>query len=334
MNKSLAKRIGIALLVLLTLQGLPNTGYERIAAAQTEVAFVTQLQGYVQLRRGNETRPIRQSMLLNVGDVIRTGDGGEAVIFQAYSPVMRLRPSQSHTIAQLSPPPPEGSVRPEAFVKLKRLYLDARQRKEVLSPATMGGPDDAILTLVEPRGSAVLERRPKFAWTRVSGATSYVVTVYNRAEEAIWTANTSETSVSYPGDRPPLTPGEYKWEVVARVGERITGNQALYDATAFTLVSEESAARINADLTKAQAAGEGAASLLYISALIEHRRFPQAAAELKRALEGAPQDQALWEMLMETYWEMKLWGSREYARKLSEDSNLSAEMVRTLEPRR
>jgi hypothetical protein len=335
MNKTSAKRIVLAFLISMTLQSLPAPAvYEGAAKAQTEVALITQLEGNVQLRRGGETRAIRQTMLLNVGDVVKAGDGGRAVIYQAYAPVTRLRPSQSQTIAQLSPPPPQGSIKPEEFARLKRLHLNAKQRREVPSPATMGGQEDAILTLVEPRGSVVLERRPKFVWTSVNEANRYVVTVYDSNEETVWSTSTSGTSVSYPNDLPPLAPGEYKWEVIARVGDRVTGDPALYDATAFTLVSEDSAARINADLAKAQAGDEGAAALLYVSALIEHRRFPQAAAELKRSLESAPQDMALWEMLMETCWQMKLWGTREYARQLSEDSNTSAETVRRLEPRR
>jgi hypothetical protein len=198
----------------------------------------------------------------------------------------------------------------------------------------MGGPDDVVLTLVEPRRSVVLERRPKFTWTGMSEASRYVLTVYDADEKIIWTTTTTGTSANYPGDQPPLAPGEYKWEVVAQVGDKVTGDPALYDATAFTLVSEEIATRINADLASAQAGDEGATALLYVSALIEHRRFPQAAAELKRSLEAAPQDAALWEMLMETCWQMKLWRTREYAKQLSEDPNASAETVRRLEPRR
>lgn len=331
-----SKRIGLALLTMLALQCLtpPVVDWGAVAAPQTEVAFVTQLKGSVQLRRGNEARPIRQSMFLNVNDIVKAGEDGQAVIFQAYAPVTRLRPNQSHTIAQLSPPPPEGSVRPEDFVRLKRLYLNARQRKDIPSPATMGGPDDSIVTLVEPRGSAVLESRPKFTWTSVNKASSYEVTVYDRAEKVLWKARTSDTSVSYPSDRPPLTPGEYKWEVVTRIGDRVTGDSSLYDASSFTLVNEESAAQINADLAKALAADKGAVSPLYVSALMEYKRFPQAAAELKRALEAAPQDGDLWEMLMETYWQMKLWGSREYARRLSKNPDTNAETVRMLQLRR
>lgn len=336
MKKTSAKRVGLTLLTILAWLCLPApTVHESAAAAPpTGVAFVTQLHGSVQLRRGKETSPIRQSMLLYVNDVVMTGNGGQAAIFQAYAPVMRLRPNQSYTITQLSPPPPEGSVKPEDFARLKRLHLNARQRKDIRSPVTMGGPDDAILTLIEPRSSAVFESRPKFAWTSVSMATSYEVTVYDRAEKVLWKGSTSDISVDYPSDRPPLTPGEYKWEVVAKIGDRVTGDSSLYDASSFTLVNEESTAQINADLAKTLAADKGAVSPLYVSALMDYKRFPQAAAELKRALEVAPQDIALWEMLMETYWQMKLWGSREYARRLSQNPETNAETVRTLQPRR
>lgn len=336
MTKTWTKRIGLALLTVMTLQYLsaPTVGQRPEAAPQTEVAYVTQLKGTVVLRRGNETRAIRQSMLLNVNDVIKTGESSQAVIFQAYAPVARLRSNQSHTVGQLSPPPPDGSVRPEDFVRLKRLHLNARQRKDVPSPTTMGGPDDAVLTLVEPRSSSVLESRPKFAWTSVNTTTSYEVTVYDRAEKVLWKAITSDTSITYPSDRPPLAPGEYKWDVVAQDGDRATGDSALYDASSFTIENEESAAQINADLAKSLATEDGAVSPLYVSALIDYRRYPQACAELKRALEAAPQDRTLWELLMETYWRMKLWGSREYARRLSENPDTNSDAVRRLQPRR
>jgi len=332
------KRVGIALAALLTFQCLfaPDRT-RRIAVAQTDVAMITQLGGSVQLRRGGKTRPIRQTTLLNAGDVVRAGDDGRAVIYQAYAPVTRIGAGQSRTISRLSPPAPRNALKPEEFARLKRHYLNAKQRRAEPSPATMGGPDEAVLTLLEPRNSVVLKRRPTFTWTPVSGATNYLINVYDHHEKTVWTANTTEALVTYPEELSPLAPGNYKWEVTVQIGARTTDNPALYDATAFTVVSAERAAEIESSLASARAsapADDGAANLIYISALIEHKLLPQAAAELKRGLERAPRDQTLWELVMETYAQMKLWGGREDARRISDNANPTAEMVRTLEPRR
>lgn len=332
------KRVGVALATLLTFQCLfVLASTRRIAVAQTDVAIITQLGGSVQLRRGGNTLPIRQTTLLNAGDVVRAGDDGRAVIYQAYAIVTRIRAGQSRTISRLSPPAPRNAVKPEEFARLKRHYLNAKQRRAEPSPATMGGPDEAVLTLLEPRDSVVLKRRPTFTWTPVSGATSYVINVYDHNEETVWTANTTKAHVTYPKKLPPLAPGNYKWEVTVRIGTRTTDNPALYDATAFTVVSAERVTEIESNLRSARAsvrADAGAANLIYISALIEHKLLPQAAAELKRELVRAPQDQTLWELVMETYSQMKLWGGREDARRISDNVNPTAEMVRTLEPRR
>lgn len=341
MQNSSTKRVAVALTTLLTLQCLfVPARLHRSVRAQTEVALIAQLGGKggsVQLRRGGTTQPVRQATLLDIGDEIRVGDSGRAVIYQAYAPVDRIAAGQSRTIKKLSEPASQNALKPEAFSRLMRHYLNARKRKADPSPATMGGPEEEVLTLLEPRNSVVTEGRPTFTWTPVSGATSYVVNVYDHKEEIIWTAKTFGTRACYPADRPPLVPGDYKWDVTAQVGTRTTDNPALYDATAFTVVSAERAAQIESDLASARAttpADQSGANLVYLSALIEHRRLPQAAAELKRALERAPDDQTLWELLMETYSQMKLWGAREEARRLSDSPNPTEAMVHALEPHR
>lgn len=338
MQDSSPKRVAVALTTLLTLQCLfVPAFFQRPVAAQEEVALIARPGGSVRLRRGGNTRPVRQATLLDAGDEIRVGNDGRAVIYQAYAPVVHVVAGQSRIIKRLSPPAPKNALKPEAFSRLKRQYLNARQRKADPSPSTMGGAEDEVLTLLEPRNSVVTEGRPTFAWIPVGSATSYVVNVYDHNEETIWTAKTTETRVVYPKDRPPLVPGDYKWDVTAKVGTRTTDNPAFYDATAFTVVSAKRAAQIKSDLASARAtapADLGGANLVYLSALIEHRRLPQAAAELKRALVRAPDDQTLWELVMETYSQMKLWRAREEARRISDSPNPTAAMVHTLEPRR
>jgi hypothetical protein len=332
------KKIGIALTILLTCSGLlGNKRIQRVATTQTDIAIVTQLAGSVQLRRRGLTRSLRQAALLNVGDVIIADNGGRAVIYQAYAPVIRVEGGETRTIANLSPPAPQEALRPEEFARLKRHHLNARQNRANPSPGVMGGPQDTVLTLLEPRASVVLEKRPTFTWTTVKQATLYVINVYNSNEEVIWTAETTDTRITYPENQPLLQPGEYKWDVTARLDTRGSAKSSLYDAIAFTVLRDQNAAAIERDLARARtgiAVEDSVANLVYISALIEYKRLPHAAAELKHVLEKVPQDQTLWELLMETYSQMKLWRAREDARRISDNSNPTAEMVRTLELRR
>lgn len=337
MTQIKAKRISIALLTFITLQGLPVFNQRVVTAQQAEVAIVVQLEGSVWLQRDKKSRVIREFMLLNVGDIIRTDNSGRAVIYQAYAPVARLRANQSQTIKKLAPPPSKNGLTAAQYASVLRQNLNAKQRRSEPSPREMGGPYGAALTLFDMRNSTVMEREPTFNWTRVPEAMHYVINVYDRNEKIIWSAKTTETRFAYPKNRPPLTPGEYKWEVTARVKGNTMYHRTLYDATTFTVVSKERAEEIETDLAMARASfaiDDGTANLVYISALIEYKRFSEAEKELKASLERSPRDQTLWALLMEIYWQMKLWGAREDARLLSEEPNLTVEMIRALKARR
>jgi hypothetical protein len=338
MRQTTLKRVGIALLSLIPLKGAATPPASRPAVtAQDEVAIVAQLEGGVWLQREKKSRPIREAMLLNVGDVIAAEDGGRAVIYQVYAPVTRLRAKQSRAIEPLSPPLPDNALTAQEFARLKRILLNAKQRRKEASPRRMGGPDKAVLTISDERNSTVLVREPTFNWTRVSGARRYVIKIYDRDEKLLWSTTTTETRVAYPKNLPPLAPGDYKWDVTALVAEvESPDRKALFDATAFTVVGEDRAGEIEADLAAASARfdDDGAVNLVYISALMDHKLFSRAAAELRASLARAPKDQTLWELLMETYAEMKLWGAREDARLLSENPALTAEMIRALKARR
>src|SRR5216684_4882516 len=286
MKQATTKGLSLALLTFITSHSLAApTGNHQAVTAQTEVAIVALREGSLRLRRGKRISTIRQSTLLNFGDIIDVDNDTRAVIYQTYAPVIRLAARQSRTIIELSPPPPQNALKPEEFSRLKRIYLNARQRRNEPSPVTMGGPENIVLTLIGLRNSAVLE--PTFDWTHVNGATRYVINVYDRNEKVIWTANTSDTRLAYPANRPPLVPGDYKWDVTAQVDNNTTGDPAMYDASAFTVISKERTKEIEIDLANARArvaSDDGSANLVYISALIEYRRLGQAVAELKLSL--------------------------------------------------
>jgi hypothetical protein len=306
-----------------------------VASAQSEVALLTQPEGNVLVKRGRHARKVKEDMLLDVGDVVNVNGSGTVVIYQAYTPVTRLGANQQFNVVRRFPPPPERALTSEEFTWFKVHYIAARRNRKNPSPATMGGTEDANLTLLEPRNSIALTRRPMFTWSRVPEVTKYVVSIYDKGESVVCTESTAETQLTLPDMCPPLGPGDYKWDVTAQIGDQILADSALYDATSFTVVAEQQAAEISRALEHAQTlvGGNSEALYVYVSALMESRLYPKAEIELRRALEKSPKDQNLWAFLMETYAKMKRWRAREKARELS-NGDPTVEMIRALESRR
>lgn len=333
------RKILVVIVVALMSAGsvIPST-IMQVASAQTGVALLADPEGDVRVTRGRHTERVKEKehRLLNVGDVVSVNGAGTVVIYQAYVPVTRLRSKQQYKVERRSPPPPERGLNTEEFTRFKVLYVSARRNRRNPSPATMGGPEDTSLTLLEPRNSVALSRQPLFTWNCVSGATKYEFSVYDKNDKVICTESVSETQLTLPGKCKPLDPGDYKWDVTARIGDRVSDNAALYDATSFTVVTDERTKEMTSALEHARAVGAGGgaeAISVYASVLMESKLYPQAESELRRALEWSPKDQTLWALLIETYAQMKRWRAREKAREMS-DGSPTAEMIRLLAGRR
>ena len=286
------------------------------------LALVTQLEGSVKWQRRNQrAKSINTTTFLYAGDQIITDADGRGVVYQLYAPYDRLKPNSKKTIDDVfRPPPPDGALKPEEFAWFKIHYKDALRNQNKVSPAHMGGPDDQTLTLISPRNSMVIERDPTFEWAGIKDATKYTINLYDKKEDVVWTAVTTETRIKYSEDakHKALPPGNYKWDVTARVGNQSTSNPALYDAADFTIATPQQADSILQDLKRAQGITPGGetTNVIYICALIQHKLYPEAEIELKKALSHSPNDLALWALLMETYNKMMRWNSREKARAL------------------
>ncbi len=301
--------------------------------AQNESALLTQPQGRIRLIRGKKSHAIQEDELLNIGDVVVVRGEGGGVIYQAYAPVKRLARDGRHKIQALSPPPGENALSLEDFVSFKRNYQLARQNRNTASPTQMGGADDNRVTLMEPRNSLVLDIQPAFVWTSVTGATRYLVNIYDSNEKVVCTADTTETRLGYPESCRQLPPGEYKWDVTAKIGDQISDNPTLYDASSFSLVSPARATAIKEALSHARmiSQSDNSARSVYAAVLLEQHLYPQAELELLDALKQSPSDQSLWSLLIETYRLMKRWPAREKAKTISSDPQPTVKMIMTLD---
>lgn len=88
------------------------------------------------------------------------------------------------------------------------------------SPPNCGGIDcprgpvtrvrPGLLVVLSPRRTQLLSDRPALRWTEIAGATGYRVSLYAAGEvDPLWKIQTTQTGVSYPGDRPALEPGKF-----------------------------------------------------------------------------------------------------------------------------
>lgn len=328
------EKLLITLLISQTILVLPVVS-TRFPPLETEVAILTQPEGNVRVRREQRTLTATDGMLLDVGDVVRIEGDGTAVIFQAYVPITRLRANQSFDVTRRSPPPPERSLTTEEFTSFKVQYIAAKRNRGNPSPVSMGGSEDAQLTLLEPRNSVVLTSRPTLHWSRVPDSTGYLINIYDHNEAVVCTQKVQVTQLSALGSCQSLQPGNYKWEVIAQLGERISPNPAFFDATSFTVVTEQRAAEINKVVAHAQemAVSEREAAIVFASTLMDLKIYPLAETELRAKLELSPTDQTLWALLIETYAQTKRWRAREKAKEISAGTP-TVELIRSLALRR
>jgi len=322
-------------LIILLLSSTSRFGISLTPQPNAGVALLTQPKGAVKISRGHHTETLADDALLNVGDVVTIAADGGAVIYQAYAPVKRLVANENLTVKTLSPPPQGSALTLEEFGSFKRNYLIAHQNRHNLSPITQGGSEDANLTLLEPRNSFILDGKPTFVWTRAANATKYVVNIYDGNEKVVCSQSTTDLKLLYPSACNPLEPGAYKWDVTAQIGDKVSDDPALYDATSFARPDLTQTGDIVSAVQHAQTISESdiAARSVYAATLLEHHLYPQAEVELLRSLRDDPADQALWALLIETYFQMKRWPAREKARKISVADHLTPQMVWTLNKR-
>lgn len=290
---------------------------KRLVAAVTleDVGFITQLKGKVSLQRNGRVKQVIETTKLQVGDVVAAQNDGEAAIYQVYACVFRLIPNTKKKIDQLAPPPPSCGLTLEQFGDFRRIYFSSSTNRRVKSPRTMGNPNDERLTLLSPRFSVALEARPEFVWTKINRASDYIVKVYNQRDEVLWSAVSSADRISYAGEKP-LNDGNYKWDVTARVGNRIVPEQSLFDAVPFSIMVEGGKAiRENLSHALRIASNTDATNLAYIGALFKYKLYPQAEVELQKARTRSPEDETLRTLLMENYRLTERWRDRERLRE-------------------
>lgn len=280
-------------------------------------AFLTEIKGDVKIQTARErvAKPASADVaFLYDGDIIHLGDDGEAVLWQAYSPVSLLKPKNSKQINSLPQKSGSGILSLSDYLKCESEMLKAYAGIRRESSRTKGNRRQTPIAHT-PRRSYVLDRRPTFAWTAVPNAESYTVVLYDDpTQREIWRTRTRETRLTYPDSREvasakPLTPGKYRWEVS-------TGREDTIDGSSFTIVTPEEAATIQAALTAARSLTTDATlNFAYLAVCFEHRQYPEAARVLQEALARDPSQALVKALLLEAYESMGRFDEREDLRE-------------------
>jgi predicted Zn-dependent protease len=299
--------IGVSLWVSL----IPNINSTRPFAlsASEPIALVAQPEGTIHLRHGRTSNLLTATTFLYEGDVLVAGNSGGGVIYQVFAPIQRIKTNERRTISRISSPMSDSAVTPEEFAQLRKQYGKALANRDRKSPHHLGNPSELKLTLIAPRNDSVLDGTPTLEWAPLNVPTEYRVSIYDNSEKLLWQMVQSGSNAKCPIV---LKPGNYKWDVIAEVN-----HQRVYDAASFTVIRQEDAARITGLVNRAQSLvnSDDSANLVLISLLIEEQLYRQAEVEIKNALTRNPNDQALWDLLMQTYDYAERWEDREIARR-------------------
>ncbi len=107
----------------------------------------------------------------------------------------------------------------------------------------MGGDDRQHFAVIEPAGKVILDDRPLFRWSRLGGATGYVVEVY---DEKFNRVASSPLLTSNSWTAPPIARGQvYSWQVKAnRNGKYLIAPRPPAPQTKFRILDQVAAAEI------------------------------------------------------------------------------------------
>ena len=187
------------------------------------VAFIVAMKGPVTVTGGKGTTA-KASLggPLERGNKVTVGAGGTASLFFSDGNIIELGAGSSMTVggklsaADAKRIGPGSGVSSEVFTRVSKFITSDRKQAGLVALSPMrGGPEAVKALILEPRRSALLSGRPRFAWSSLAGATRYKVTVTND-DGALWSREVSDTVLAYPLDADSLAGGfDYLWDVQA-----------------------------------------------------------------------------------------------------------------------
>ncbi len=184
-----------------------------VAAAQEQVALITEVSGEVFVRHTDGSRSqAKWGEQLHAGDVVETGAAASASILFANRSILSMVANSEMEIAGTQSS--SRSVDPSLLADVSDLTLHRTGVGEIAALGGLrAGTRQAVIAPLSPRNTRVRSDRPHFSWTTTGDFDSYTVTVLGD-EGAVWTSPAGAMGLQYPSSAPELTPGEtYFWRV-------------------------------------------------------------------------------------------------------------------------
>ena len=211
--------------------------------AQQIDAWLIVHDGAVFTKKQNNTswHPFETQISLSIGDSVRTGPSGRAILLYRKGELVTLGARESYGIVAA-----HDTAAPSVLVETLE-WAFAREDPEELD--MLRGTEEDPPVLLYPRKGYVLSQTPPFAWLpAIPRDASYSVRVVKDLSEIVcqmdginlWELVIPDTTLQYPVDEAPLERGQRYWVEIEREEKEIFD-----DAGCFTVATEEEFERHN-----------------------------------------------------------------------------------------
>lgn len=280
MSVNLILRILMGTCFSVTLPGLVAPSWSN----PQELFYVFDLEGEVEIQQNSATKnsEFRQAYygdVLNAADKIQLGVGASAKVQCSNSEIWHVPAGEISSI-------PEWCSGGTILVRPNSSRVPSRNIV-----------DSTIPYLISPRGLLV-SNLPKLRWNRLSGANSYQVKILKGSQE-IWSAETSDTEITYPGV--PLLEQELGYEVIV---EADNGTSSATEGTnGFRLLDELEAQPIltQAEKIKQQGSHQEAEILALAYLYQSHNLNAEAIGLLEELVAAETQKTIVYSLLGDMY---------------------------------
>jgi hypothetical protein len=163
-----------------------------------------------------------------------------------------LPPASSAPVTPASSLTPEEQAIVAKTIEAGRVTLPARVAELAGSVGTLLGASNDVATLspIGPAGTAALSTRPRFSWRPVTGATSYVITVYDEGFSEIARSPRLNTTAWTPANDLP-SGRTLAWQITAELNTgTVTGPAPPQPEARFRVIDAKAREVIAAQMTR------------------------------------------------------------------------------------
>lgn len=234
------------------------------SAAAAPVGIASQVSGSAEYRSGSGAwKPLRLLQRLEAGDMVRNGPGGEIVVMLLSNTERFKVPAGATATVEA------GGVKGAS--KVAGLRGPAMRVASAMGGSRPGGfmarPAQSHQRLNPQFPGWMIAGERRFEWPALPGAATYSFTLFDRADNVVWSARVPGTSAEYPAELPAFKLRQpYVWRLAAF---RDNGNTLPARWGVLTFLSREDADRLTAEARalEQQASGDDTTALILLAEL-------------------------------------------------------------------